>query len=104
MKKLVVIAAASLAALVLMGSSSASADEELKAGGRGTCTALRLDGTVIAVETANAKGRSHDYVACGKALREKIKPLVCGEAKDGTKEYLYKVSDAKPFKREMHCR
>ncbi|HSO38336.1 MAG TPA: hypothetical protein VLT33_37665 [Labilithrix sp.] len=103
MKKLLVIAATSLAALVLIGSSSASADEELKPGGKGTCSALRLDGSVILVEAARPKGNSHDYVACGKALRERIKPLLCGAGKEPSQEYLYKISDAKPYKREMRC-
>ena len=102
MKKLVVIAASMFVAIVAMGAPNASADEDLKPGGKGTCTAMHLDGSVIAVQAAPPKGDSHDYVACGNALRERIKPLVCQKAKE-SQPFLYKISDNKPYRSSVRC-
>jgi hypothetical protein len=112
MKKLAI--AISLAVVSLLGTSSASADDDddesarepeegLKPGGKGTCTAIGTDGRVIAVVAAPPRGSSHDYVACGATLREKIRPKICTGEK-GLRSWYYKIADNRPTKTSMLCR
>jgi hypothetical protein len=107
MKKLAVIVALSVCAVALFGTSSAAAgdddDDDLRPGGKGTCTAIGINGKVIAVVAAPPRGSSHDYVACGAALREKIRPRICGGEK-GLRVWYYKISDNRPTKTSMLCR
>jgi hypothetical protein len=104
MKKLVAVTAFALAALVLTGTTSASADDEkdLEPGGKGTCTAMRMNGTVIAVERAPAKRLGFDYVACRRALLPRVTPVICASGK-GSQPYMYKIGANSPYKTSMRC-
>jgi hypothetical protein len=89
---------------------ASSSDEALdrgapgeKPGGKGQCTAMELDGTVILVEDAPPKHDSHDYVACGKALKLKLEPILCARGK-GLQRFLYQISDNKPSKSSIRCK
>jgi hypothetical protein len=107
MKKLAVVIAVSFSVVALFGTSDAAADDDdddnLRPGGKGTCTAIATNGKVIAVVAAPPRGLSHDYVACGAALREKIRPRICGGEK-GLRAWYYKVSDNRPTRTSMLCR
>ena len=74
------------------------------AGGKGMVAAMELDGTKILERSCPAKGLSHDYVSCGKELRDTIKERLCAAKGKGTHKYLYRVSDNKPTTSSVFCR
>jgi hypothetical protein len=74
-------------------------------GGVGTCSAMRLDGSLIAVEAAPSTGITHDYVACRAKIEPKIKAVVCqGKTGGVSASYLYKISSNAAVKSSMLCR
>ena len=73
-------------------------------GGKGKCAAWELDGSLLALEHCPAKGSSHDYVECGKRVRDKVKELLCAKLGKGSHKYMYRVSDNKPSKSSVYCK
>ena len=74
------------------------------AGGKGMVAAMELDGTKILESSCPVKGLSHDYVTCGKDLRDRVKERLCAQKGKGTHKYLYRVSDSKPTTSSVYCK
>jgi hypothetical protein len=94
-----------LAALFTATTSIAVADDEHRAGRRGTVTAYELDGhTVIESKLCVSRGRySYDYVRCGNRLRDSVKAELCRKLGGGTHDYLYQIGDARPVRSSVYC-
>lgn len=76
------------------GSGSSSVDTS-NAGKKGYATAYDADQkTVLDVQKCDVKDSSHDYVSCGKTLRDRVDKLVCKNKGTGKQTWYYQVSDS----------
>ena len=92
-------------AVLLTTASIAVADDEHRAGRRGTVTAYELDGrTVIENKVCVSSSRhSYDYVRCGNRLRDSVKAELCRKLGAGTHRYLYQIGDGRPVRSSVYC-
>jgi len=60
--------------------------------------------TVLDVQSCDMKNRAHDYVECGKHLRERVKDDLCRNRGKGSHEFYYQVGDGKKLKNSAYCK
>ena len=81
------------------------ADRPLTAGRKGTITAWTEAGdAVVAHKICPRQGAVWDYVACGKALRERLTIEVCAARGPGSHKYLYQVGDGRKSPSSVFCK
>jgi hypothetical protein len=98
----VISSALTLAALPALADSKA---ESKYAGRKGYVAAYAEDqSTVLDVQACDAKGAGHDYVECGKHLRERVKLEICQKNGKGKQVWYYQVSDGSKSKHTTNCK
>ncbi|MBL9028486.1 MAG: hypothetical protein JNL21_40215 [Myxococcales bacterium] len=96
------VTALTLAAFPAFGDSRAEAKH---AGQKGYVAAYAADqSTVLDVQACDAKGAGHDYVECGKHLRERVKSEICQKNGKGKQVWYYQVSDGSKSKHTTNCK
>ena len=96
-----------LAFMTTLTATVASADtyDERNAGTKGYVTAYEEDmTTIIDVDSCPATRYSFDYVACGKAFREKIKSLLCSKLGEGKHKWFYQVANSRKSPNTIYCK
>lgn len=66
-----------------------------KAGTKGTCTAWEGK-AVLTVESCDQKDGDWDYVACSRALHDRVPGLLCKKHGPGKYNWGFQVGDEKP--------
>jgi hypothetical protein len=75
------------------------------AGEKGYVSAYDADEkTVLDVQSCDWKKNAHDYVECGKSLRERVKRELCTNKGKGSHTWFYQVSDGKKSKNTTSCK
>jgi hypothetical protein len=73
-------------------------------GARSTVTAYEPDGTtVIKFEACPRIGRTYDYPACGRKLREEVASLMCTRG-PGAHSWLYRIGTSSPLPETTRCK
>ncbi len=75
------------------------------AGHKGYVSAYDADmTTVLDVQSCDTKGGAHDYMECGKHLRDRVKEDLCKLRGKGKHAFYYQVSDGSKSKNHAFCK